>query len=133
MRLYGHQKNVSYRYILCTLILSNPFHLIIGSRLILIQNELRIPKCCHANSKFFSYVYNSHKMSLKFQLIVYHDTCYTSLFLGEKWFILKVKAHWGGRGVAKLLSHYTFFRCPMFEIQPCHYYKGFSQCFCILW
>jgi hypothetical protein len=27
-------------YTLCTLILSNPFHLIIGSRLILMQSEL---------------------------------------------------------------------------------------------
>jgi hypothetical protein len=26
-----------------------------------------------------------------------------------------------------------FFRGPMFELQPCHYYEGFSQCFCILW
>ncbi len=43
-------------YILCTLILFNPFHLTIGSTLILTQNELWIPKCC-ANSKVFFIVF----------------------------------------------------------------------------
>jgi hypothetical protein len=37
MRPYGRQKNISY--ILCTLILFNPLHLIVGSKLILTQNE----------------------------------------------------------------------------------------------
>jgi hypothetical protein len=26
-----------------------------------------------------------------------------------------------------------FFRGPIFELQPSHYYEGFSQCFCKLW
>jgi hypothetical protein len=38
MRPYGCQKNISY--ILCTLILFHPLHLIVGSKLILTQNEL---------------------------------------------------------------------------------------------
>jgi len=40
-------------YILCTLILSNPFNLNIGSNLTLIQNELWVPKCCYAHFKVF--------------------------------------------------------------------------------
>jgi hypothetical protein len=40
-------------YIMCTLIiLSNPPHLIVGSKLTLTQNELWVQKCC-ANSKVF--------------------------------------------------------------------------------
>jgi len=42
--------------IVCTLILFNPFHLTTESILTLIQNELWVQKCCHANSKFFAYV-----------------------------------------------------------------------------
>jgi hypothetical protein len=42
-------------YIVYTLILFNPPHLTIGSRLILTQSEFWIPKCC-ANSKTFTYV-----------------------------------------------------------------------------
>jgi len=30
---------------------------------------------------------------------------------------------WGG---SKFLSHCIVFRGPMFELQPCHYYEGFS-------
>jgi hypothetical protein len=26
-----------------------------------------------------------------------------------------------------------FFKGPMFKLQPCDYYEGFSQHFCILW
>jgi hypothetical protein len=40
-------------YILCTLILSNPLHLTIGSNLILIQNELWVSKCYHTFLKKF--------------------------------------------------------------------------------
>ncbi len=40
-------------YILCTLILFNPLHVIVGSKLILTQNELWVRKCCYANSKVF--------------------------------------------------------------------------------
>jgi hypothetical protein len=49
MMAYGCWKNVSY-VPLCTLILSNPFHLTIISRLTLILNELWVPKFSHANS-----------------------------------------------------------------------------------
>ncbi len=35
-------------YSMCALILSNPLHLIVGSRLIFIQNELWVLNCCHA-------------------------------------------------------------------------------------
>jgi hypothetical protein len=45
-------KNCKF-YILCTLILSNPLHLNVGSKLILTQNELWVPKCCCENSKVF--------------------------------------------------------------------------------
>jgi hypothetical protein len=43
-------------YIVCTFILFNPFHLTIESILILIQNELWVRKCCHANSNLFACV-----------------------------------------------------------------------------
>jgi len=43
-------------YILCTLILYNPLHLTIGLSWILIQNELWIPKCCHAHFEVFSFL-----------------------------------------------------------------------------
>jgi hypothetical protein len=36
-------------YIICRLILSNFFHLTTASKLILIESELCVPKCCHAN------------------------------------------------------------------------------------
>jgi hypothetical protein len=39
-------------YTLCTLILSNPPHLTVGSKWSLTQNELWVQKCC-ANSKVF--------------------------------------------------------------------------------
>jgi hypothetical protein len=38
---------------LCTLILSNPLHLPIGSRLTLTLNELLVSKCYHINFKAF--------------------------------------------------------------------------------
>jgi len=37
------------------------------------------------------------------------------------------------RGGWRLLSDCIFFKGPMFKLQPCHYYEGFSQVFCILW
>jgi hypothetical protein len=40
-------------YTLCILILSNPFHLTIGSNLTLIQNEFWVPKSCHAHFILF--------------------------------------------------------------------------------
>jgi hypothetical protein len=40
-------------YTLCTLILCNPFHLTIGSKLIMNQNEHLVPKCRHANFQDF--------------------------------------------------------------------------------
>jgi len=43
-------------YIVCTLILFNPFHLTIESILTLIQNELFVRKCYHANSKIIACV-----------------------------------------------------------------------------
>jgi hypothetical protein len=45
----------NYLYILYKLILSNPLHLTIKSKLILIQNELWIPKSYCANSKVFCF------------------------------------------------------------------------------
>jgi hypothetical protein len=35
--------------------------------------------------------------------------------------------------VTKIIVMLYFFKGPMFKLQPCHYYDGFSQCFCILW
>jgi hypothetical protein len=32
----------------------------------------------------------------------------------------------GGQDCCRIV---LFFRGPMFELQPCHYYEGFSQCF----
>jgi hypothetical protein len=43
-------------YALCTLILSNPLHLTVGSKLVLTQNELWVQKCCCVNSKVFTCV-----------------------------------------------------------------------------
>jgi hypothetical protein len=42
--------------------------------------------------------------------------------------INRMKAHYGG---TRLLSHCIFFTISIFELQPCHYYERFSQCFCI--
>jgi hypothetical protein len=41
-----------------------------------------------------------------------------------------VKTHYKG---AKIVVTLYFFKGPMFELQPSHYYEGFSQCFCKLW
>jgi hypothetical protein len=84
MRLYGRQKNLNY--ILCTLILSNPFHLIVGSKLILTQNELQVPKCCHVNSKVFLLVFIIAKGC-------HHFTCYTSFFWVKNGFHLNNDCH----------------------------------------
>jgi len=71
-------------YILCTLILSNSLHLTIGLSLILIKNELWVPKCCHAHSKIlFSMFRVSRKCHQDFNLLHIYYTCYTS-FLGVK-------------------------------------------------
>jgi len=43
-------------YILCTLILSDPPHLIVGSKLILIQNELEFKNMVMYVLKFFTCV-----------------------------------------------------------------------------
>jgi len=40
-------------YILCTLYVSNPLHLTIGSILVFPQNEFCILKCCHVNFELF--------------------------------------------------------------------------------
>ncbi len=37
------------------------------------------------------------------------------------------------RGKQNCCHIVLLFMGPMFEFQPCHYYEGFSQCFCILW
>jgi len=36
------------------------------------------------------------------------------------------------RGAPNCCHIILFFKGPMFELQPCHYYERFSQCFCIL-
>ncbi len=43
-------------HILYILILSNLFHLTVGSKLVLIQNEVWVPKCRHANFLIFIFV-----------------------------------------------------------------------------
>jgi hypothetical protein len=48
-------------YTMCTLILSNPLHLTVGSKWILTQNELWVQKCCCANSKVFWLVFRITK------------------------------------------------------------------------
>jgi hypothetical protein len=66
---------------LCTLIISNSLHLTIGSSLTLIQNELWVPKCCHANSKVFFLMFKvSKKCYQDFNLLHTYYTYYTSLF-----------------------------------------------------
>jgi hypothetical protein len=56
-------------YIVYALILYNSFHLIIGSRLILTQSELLVLKCCHANFKVFSCIYDSQRIQSNFNLL----------------------------------------------------------------
>jgi len=76
-------------YILCTLILSNYFHLTIGSSLNLIQIELWVPKCCHAHSKVLFLMFRvSKKCHQDFSLLHTYYIYYASLFgvnRGEKW------------------------------------------------
>jgi len=63
-----------------TLIWSNSLHLTIGSSLILIQNELWVPKCCHAHFMVHFFMFKASKNAIK--IFVYHTyyTCYTSFF-----------------------------------------------------
>jgi hypothetical protein len=35
------------------------------------------------------------------------------------------------RGAKIVVTLYYFFKGPMFKLQPCYYYEGFSQCFYI--
>jgi hypothetical protein len=81
-------------YILCTLILSNYLHLTIVSSLTLIQNELWVPKCCHAHSKVLFFMFRvSKKCHQDFSLLHTYYTCYTSLAWvnsGEKWLTCSV-------------------------------------------
>jgi hypothetical protein len=68
-------------YVLCTLILFNFLHLTIGSNLTLIQNELWIPKCCHAHFKVLFIIFKvSKKCHQDFSLLHTYYTCYTSFF-----------------------------------------------------
>jgi len=64
-------------YTLCTLILFNPLHLTIGSSLTLIQNELWVPKCCHAHSKIYFLIFTIFKRCHKdFNLMHIYHVCY---------------------------------------------------------
>jgi hypothetical protein len=76
-------------YTLCTLILFNPLHLTIGWDLTFIQNELWVPRCCHAHSKVFILMFKIFKRCHQdFSLLHTYYTWYTSLFwvkCGEKW------------------------------------------------
>jgi hypothetical protein len=82
-------KNYKF-YTLCTLVLSNPLHLIIGSRLILTQNELWVHKCYHANFKVFSLCLGHPNDAMNF--FVYYVLWYSLYitFFGQKWFIFSV-------------------------------------------
>jgi hypothetical protein len=74
--------------------LSKSLHLTIGSSLTLIQNELWVPKFCHAHSKVLFLMFRvSKKIHQDVSLLHTHYTCYTSLFWvksGEKWFTCSV-------------------------------------------
>ncbi len=79
---------------LCILNLSKSLHLTIESNLILIQNELWVPKCCHAHSKVLFLVFKvSKKYHQDFSLLHTYYTCYTSFFKvksDEKWLTCSV-------------------------------------------
>jgi len=77
-------------YIVCTLILSNLFHLIVGSRLILTQNELWVPNCCYINFKVFLLVFKISKEHHHDFNLVHIIILIIITFLGEKWFTLSV-------------------------------------------
>jgi len=75
-------------YPMCTLILFNLPHLIVGSRLILIQNEVWVPNCC-ANFKVFYLCLGWPKDAIKIlAYYVLYFLCIT--FFEQKWFTLSV-------------------------------------------
>jgi len=102
-------------YILCTLILFNSLHLTIGSSLNLIQNELWVPKCCHAHSNLFLLMFRVFKKCYwDLGLLHTYHTCYTSLFWvksGEKWLTHNVLSP-----IAKLLNNTI---CPSNKFYSC--------------
>ncbi len=51
--------------------------------------------------------------------------------MGEFEGLIEVKTHY--RKVKIIVTLVLFFKGTMFELQPCHYYEGFSQYFYILW
>ncbi len=77
-------------YILCTLILSNSFHITIGSSLILIQMIFDFQNVVMHILNVFSYVQDFQKMSSRFQLTTYLSYLLYITFLGEKWPIYSV-------------------------------------------
>jgi hypothetical protein len=77
-------------YTLCTLILSNPPHPIIRSKLILTQNELWVQKCCCAIFKVFYLCLWQPKDAIK--ILVYCILWYLLYitFFEQKWFTLNM-------------------------------------------
>jgi hypothetical protein len=72
----------NYRlYMLCTLILFNLLHIIVGSKLILIKVKFEFQNVVVHILRFFAYVQDCQMMPSKFKLIAYYDTSYTSPFL----------------------------------------------------
>jgi hypothetical protein len=80
MKPYGHWKDVCYIFY-AHWFFPILFHLTIGSSLTLIQNELWVPKYCHAHSKVFFLMFRvSKKCHQDFCLLHTYYTCYTSFF-----------------------------------------------------
>ncbi len=77
-------------YILCTLILSNSFHITIGSSLILIQMIFDFQNVVMHILNVFSYVQDFQKMSSRYWLTTYLSYLLYIIFLGEKWPIYSV-------------------------------------------
>jgi hypothetical protein len=82
MRPYGWIKNCTL-YMLRSLILFNPFHLTVGSKLILTENEIWVSEYC-AHSRVFWLCIGLSNDAIKFSFIAYYDTSYTSLFLVKR-------------------------------------------------
>jgi len=75
-------------YTLCTLILSKSLHLTIGSSLTLIQNELWVPKSCHAHSKAIFLCLGFSKNAIK--ILTYYTPIILVIHHFFKWKMVKI-------------------------------------------
>jgi hypothetical protein len=75
-------------------------------------------------------------MSLLVLELVFQVLVWSNVWLQMKMMWCSVHIRWKVKGRSKgatMVVTFYFFKGTMFELQPYHYYKNISKCFCMLW